>query len=145
MRTLGSIIAIVLFGTTPATAQSKWLESGRLDPSEVSTLCQRASDIRLLARIQMITTGNERWLRLSRQELVVEAFVMGTPPLDPRRCYVLARAGLAEETERRVFEVCDFAVSSESTTVFVVGRNFALPAESAELVGEQSVRRDGLQ
>jgi hypothetical protein len=145
MRTLGSIIAIVLFGTTPAMAQSKWLESGRLDPSEVSTLCERTSDVRLLARMQMTTTGDERWLRLSRQKLVVEAFVMGTPPLDPRRCYVLARAGLAEETERRLFEVRDFAVNTEGTTVFVIGRNFAPPADSAALVGEQGVRRHSLQ
>jgi hypothetical protein len=138
MRTLGSIIAIVFLGevaflfTTPAMAQSKWLESGRLDPSEVNTLCQRASDVRSLARAQMTTTGNERWLRLSRQKLVVEAFIMGTPPLDPGRCYVQARAGAAEETERRVFEVRDFVVNTESTTVFVIGRNFALPAESSE-------------
>jgi hypothetical protein len=81
----------------------------------------------------MTTTGGERWRRLSRQELVVEAFVMGSPPLDPGRCYVVARAGRAEETERRAFEVRDFAVSAESTTVFVIGRDFALAPGSAEL------------
>ena len=80
----------------------------------------------------MTTTGNERWRRLSRRELVVEAFVMGKPPLDPGRCYVVARAGRAKETELRVFEVRDFAVNSESTTVFVIGSDFALPPESAE-------------
>ncbi len=113
-------------------AQSKWLESGSLDPSEVSALCERASDVRVLARRQMITTGDERWLRLSRQQLVVEAFVMGRPPLDPGRCYVVARAGLGEETDRRVFEVRDFAVNTKGTTVFVIGRDFPLPPEIAE-------------
>ena len=112
--------------------QSKLLESGQLDPSEVSALCEQASDVRVLARRQMITTGNEHWLRLSRQQLVVEAFVMGKPPLDPGRCYVVARAGLAEDTERRVFEVRDFAVNTAGTTVFVIGRDFPLPPEIAE-------------
>jgi hypothetical protein len=132
MRALGSIIATLLFAAPPAMAQSKWLESGRLEPSEVSALCGRAGDVRSLARKQMTTTGDERWRHLSRQELVVEAFVMGTPPLDPGRCYVVARAGLAEETERRVFEVHDFAVSAENTTIFVVGRNFAAPPTKGE-------------
>ena len=75
MRTLSSIVATLLIGTPPAMAQSKWLESGHLDPSEVSALCERASDVRVLARTQMTTTGNERWRRLSRQELVVEAYL----------------------------------------------------------------------
>ena len=132
MRTLSSIVATLLFGTPPAMAQSKWLESGRLDPSEVSALCERASDVRMLARTQMTTTGNERWRRLSRQELVVEAYIMGRFPLDPGRCYVVARAGLAEESERRVFEVRDFAVNTAGTTVFVIGRDFPLPPEIAE-------------
>jgi hypothetical protein len=113
-------------------AQSKWVESGRLDTSEVSAICKRASDVRTLARTQMTSPGNERWTRLSRQELVVEAFVMGTPPLDPRRCYLVARAGRVEETARRVFEVRDFAVSAESTSVFVIGRGFELPPKSGE-------------
>ena len=132
MRTLSTIIATLLFGTPVAMAQSKWLESGHLDPSEVNALCERASDVRVLARRQMTTTGNEHWLRLSRQQLVVEAFIMGRPPLDPGRCYVVARAGLAEETERRVFEVRDFAVNAAGTTVFVIGRDFPLPPEVVE-------------
>jgi hypothetical protein len=132
MRALSPITATLLFATSSAMAQSQWLDSGSLNPSEVSALCERATDVRLLARDQMITIGNERWRRLSRQELVVEAFVMGSPPLDPGRCYVLARAGLAGDTERRFFEIRDFVVSAESTTVFVVGRDFALPPSSAD-------------
>ena len=132
MRTLCAIIApLLLFATPPAMAQTKWLESARLDPSEVSALCERASDARSLARTQMTVTGNERWRRLSRQELVVEGFVMGAPPLDPERCYVLARAGLGDDAERRIFEVHDFVVSPESTTVFVIGRSVALPQKDA--------------
>ncbi len=130
MRTVSSIIATLLLGTSLAMAQSKWLESGHLDLSEVSALCQRTNQVRLLARSQMITAANERWLRLSRQELVVEAFVMGVPPLDPGRCYVVARAGHVGETERRVFEVRDFIVSPENTSVFVIGRDFLLPEPS---------------
>ena len=132
MRTLSTFVAALLLGATPVMAQSQWLESGRLDPSEVRALCEQASDVRELARSQMISTGNERWLRLSRRRLVVEAFVMGTPPLDPGRCYVVARAGFTEETERRVFEVRDFAVGDAGTTVFLVGRDYALAAETAQ-------------
>jgi hypothetical protein len=80
----------------------------------------------------MTTAGPERWRQLARQQLTVESSVMGAPPLDPGRCYIVARAGLAKETERRAFEVRDFAVSAESTTVFVVGRNFALPSKDGE-------------
>lgn len=132
MRALSSIIATLLFATPSAMAESKWLESGRLNPSEVSALCGLASDVRVLASKQMTAAGDEHWRQLSRQKLVVEAFVMGAPPLDPGRCYAVARAGLVNEIERRAFEVHDFAVSAESTTVFVVGRNFALPLKSEE-------------
>ena len=131
MRTPSAMIAMLVFAAPPAMAQSKWIESGRLDPTEVSALCERASDARSLARTQMTVTGNERWRRLSRQGLVVEAFVMGAPPLDPERCYVVARAGLPEDAERRIFEVHDFVVSPESTTVFVIGRSVALPQKDA--------------
>ena len=37
-------------------AQSKWLESKRLDLSEIRALCERVSDVRMLARMQ-ITIG----------------------------------------------------------------------------------------
>lgn len=132
MRKLGWTTAAFLLTTLPAMAQSKLVESGRLDPSEVSAICKRASDVRTLARTQMITSGNERWKQLSRQELVVEGVVMGAPPLDPRRCYVVARAGRAEETSRRVFEASDFAVSAEGASVFVIGRGFELPPKGGE-------------
>jgi len=132
MRTLSTIVATLLLGAPPAMAQSKWVETGSLDPSEVGALCERASDVRELARSQMTTTGGERWLRLSRRRLVIEAFVMGRPPLDAGRCYVVARAGLGEETERRIFEVRDFAVNAAGTTVFVIGRDFPPPPEAAK-------------
>ncbi|MDI9850054.1 hypothetical protein QM467_18625 [Rhodoblastus sp. 17X3] len=132
MRALSSAIAALLFAAPPAMSQSKWLESGRLERWEVSELCGRTGDVRSLARAQMTTTGPERWRQLSRQQLTVEAFVLGTPPMDPGRCYIVARAGLGEDTERRLFEVRDFIVNAESTSVFVVGRNFALPLKSGE-------------
>jgi len=132
MRTPGSIVAGILFAASPAFAQSLWLDARTLDSLETGVLCEQASGIRTLARNQMITTGGERWRMLARRQLDVEAFAMGAPPMDPNRCYVVARAGLGD-TERRAFEVLDFAVSDERTTVFVLGRNFPLPLEGAEL------------
>lgn len=123
-------VAATLFATTSSTiADSTWLESGRLEVSEVKALCGQVSSVRLLARMQMIASSNERWRRLSRQELVVERVVMGQRPLDPNRCYVIARAGLADEKERRAFEVRDFSVSIERTSVFIVGRAYEPPSD----------------
>jgi hypothetical protein len=77
--------------------------------------------------MQMITSGDDRWRRLSRQELVIEATAMGAAPLDPSRCYVIAHAGSAAEGERRAFEVRDFTSNAEQTSVFVVGRAYDAP------------------
>jgi hypothetical protein len=122
------LVAAALFATThSALAESKWLESGHLQASEIKGLCERVGDVRLLARMQMISAGNERWRRLARQELVIEAAVMGAPPLNPERCYVIARGGMADETERSVFEVRDFAVSPERTSIFTIGRTYDEP------------------
>lgn len=122
MRAAGLMAAPVLCAMlSSAEAESRWLESGRLHVSEVGSLCDQVQDIRLLARMQMISSGNDRWRRLSRQEFVVEGVAMGVPPLDPGRCYVIARAGPVDQNERRAFEVRDFAVSPERTSVFVVG------------------------
>ncbi|WP_454633740.1 hypothetical protein [Bradyrhizobium cenepequi] len=129
MRALWFAATAALFVTTcPALAESTWLQSGQLEASEVKVLCERATDVRLLARMQMIASGNDRWRRLSRQGLVVEAVAMGVRPLDPDRCYVIARAGLADEKERRAFEVRDFFDSIELTSVFVLGRVHDQPA-----------------
>jgi hypothetical protein len=43
----------------------------------------------------------------------------------------VARAGLADDAERRIFEVHDFVVSPESTSVFVIGRSVALTQKDA--------------
>ena len=81
MRALCLAMATSLFAATdPALAESKWLESGRLDVAELRALCDRVSDVGLLARMQIISAGNERWRRLSRQQLVIEATAMGAPP-----------------------------------------------------------------
>jgi hypothetical protein len=124
--------AMVLFATAySAMAESKWLESGRLEVPEIRALCERASDVRTLARMQISSAGDERWRRLSRQELVIEVAGMGTPPLNPGRCYVIASAGPAGEREQRAFEVRDFADSPERTSVFVIGRNYDQPPGAA--------------
>src|SRR5215471_20405110 len=128
MRALYAVIVTAMFATThPALAESKWLESRRLETSEIKVLCERVSDVRLLARMQMISAGKDRWRQLSRQALVIEAAVMGTPPLDPGRCYVIARGGPTDEAERSVFEVRDFADSPERTAVFTIGRAYDEP------------------
>ena len=47
MRTLSLSIAAILFATAySAMAESKWLESKRLDLPEVKALCERVSDVR---------------------------------------------------------------------------------------------------
>ena len=128
MRALCLCIATMLFATaTSALAESEWLEGRRLEVSEIRLLCKRVSGMRLLARMQMISSGNERWRRLSRQELAVEATVVGVPPLNPSHCYVVARAGTAGDGQRRAFEVRDFIVSSTGTSVFLVGHAYDLP------------------
>jgi hypothetical protein len=129
MRALCPALAITTLLATSysALADSKWLESGSLHVSEIKSLCDRVSDVRLLGRMQMITSGDDRWRRLSRQELVIEAAAMGVAPLDPSRCYVVARAGSAADGERRAFEVRDFASNTEQTSVFVIGRAYDAP------------------
>ncbi len=125
---LGAIL-LTPWENRSAVAQSEWLESGRLSVAEIRTLCERVNDVRLLARMQMITTGSAHWRQLSRQEFVIEATVMGVPPLNPNRCYVIARAGPVNERERRAFEVRDFAVNPERTSVFIIGWAYDAPPE----------------
>ena len=129
MRALCPALAITaLFATShSALAESKWLEAGRLSASEIKALCDRVSGVRLLGRMQMITSGDDRWRRLSRQELVIEAIAMGVAPLDPSRCYVIAHAGSAAEGVRRAFEVREFTSNNEQTSIFVVGRAYDAP------------------
>lgn len=121
-------LAMLLLCTDRTALGGEWLESGRLAVAEIRTLCERVSDVRQLARMQMISIGNARWRWLSRQDLVIEAAVMGVPPLNPNRCYVIARAG-RNDGERRAFEVRDFAVTPERTSVFIVGRDYDPPPE----------------
>ena len=91
MRALCLVITVLLATACPALAESRWLESSRLEASEIGPLCEQVTGVRLLARMQMLSSGNERWRRLSRQELVVEAALTGVVPLDPSRCYIVAR------------------------------------------------------
>lgn len=133
MRTLGLVTMVLLATASPALAESRWLESSRLDASEIGLLCQQVSGVRLLARMQMLSSGNDHWRRLARQELVVEAAIMGAPPLDPSRCYIVVRAGSTDEAERRAFEVRDFAVNPERTSVLIVGRAYDAPPDGNRL------------
>jgi hypothetical protein len=128
MRALCLAITASLFAAThSALAESKWLDGRRLDVAEIRALCDQVDDVRLLARMQMISAGKARWRRLSRQKLVIEAAAMGVPPLDPDRCYVIARGGSTDEGERSAFEVRDFIVSPERTSVFTIGHAYDAP------------------
>lgn len=123
MRALYVALAMVVFATTrQALAESKWLESRHIAVEEIKTLCARTSDVRQLARMQMISSGDNHWRRLAQQELVIETTIMGVPPLDAGRCYVVVRAGRDDESKHRAFEVYDFAVGPERTSVLVIGR-----------------------
>jgi len=101
---------------------------------DIAALCEQVRDVRLLAHMQMIASGSERWRQLSRQDLDFEAAIMGVPPLDPTRCYVIviARAGRSGDSERRAFEVRDFAVNPERTSVFIVGRAYDVPTAARQ-------------
>lgn len=128
MRALLFGTAAVLATSCSALAESRWLESRLLEVSERKVLCDRANGVRLLARMQMIASGSDRWRKLSRQQLVVESIAMGALPLDPDRCYVIARVGLADEKERRAFEVRDFFDSAEQTSIFTLGQAYDQPS-----------------
>lgn len=128
MRVLRLAAVVLLLAVNgPALGQSAWVESGRLSAAERQALCERVGDIRMLARQQMIASGDAEWRRLARQGLVFEAAVMGVPPLDPDRCYVIMRAGQDGDTMRRAFEVREFTTNPERTSAFLVGRNFDPP------------------
>jgi hypothetical protein len=114
-------------------AESKWIASSHLSTAEIRALCGQVSNVRLLARMQMISTGDARWRRLSRQELVFETAIMGVPPLDPDRCHVLMRAGPEDEGECRAFEVLDFVVNAEQTSAFIIGRGHDSPLKPGHL------------
>ena len=69
MRTLSLSVAAILFATAySAMAESKWLESKRLDLPEIKALCERVSDVRMLARKQISAAGDERWRRFVRNK-----------------------------------------------------------------------------
>lgn len=126
-----SIALIVLFAVTcirvPAFA-AEWIVAQNLSEHQLRELCGRTSGVTLLARTQITSASGEEWRRRSRRALVIEGFTMGASPLDPTKCYVVARAnegGAADALPlRRAFEVYDFAHSSEQTLVMVVGRHY---------------------
>ena len=128
MRVLRLAAVMLLLAVNgPAFAESAWLESARLTVPERQALCARISDIRMLARQQMIASGDAEWRRLARLGLTFEAAVMGTPPLDPGHCYVIMRAGQGDDIMRRAFEVREFTTNPDETLAFLVGRNFDPP------------------
>ncbi len=60
--------------------------------------------------------------------IVIDVVMMGVPPLDPNRCYVIAR-GTVDEMERRAFEVLDFVDSTEQTSILAIGRAYDVPPD----------------
>lgn len=125
-RWMEAVGTVAILATSPALAGSDWLEALKLPSEQVRQLCGQSRDVTNLARSQMVAAGDAEWRRLSRVELAVERFAMGTAPLDPAKCYVYARAGSPEGAQRRAFEVRDFASNPERVRVMVLGREFRL-------------------
>jgi hypothetical protein len=123
------LAAFIVYAGVPLSA-AEWVNAGHLSNERLNELCSRASGLTMLARTQIGLSHNGEWRRLARQMLEVESFTMGTSPLDPSKCYVIARAGQKTTFEgdirRRAFEVRDFSQSSDRTLVMVVGTHFPL-------------------
>jgi len=114
---------IAICAGAPALA-ADWLDARKLSADQVRDLCRQASGVQTLARMQMVAAGDAQWRRAVRRKLVVEEFAMGTPPLDPTKCYVIAHAGSEADgsgRQHRAFEVRDFVNSPAKTTVLVLG------------------------
>jgi hypothetical protein len=147
MRRYGPIAFLIATCAGPAGA-ADWLDARRLTQDELRGLCDRASAVKLLARMQMLSSPDAEWRQLSRQALTIEGFTMGGDPLDPAKCYVVARVGKSadlDSMQRRAFEVRDFAHSPERTLVMVVGPQTPLGAREvmrsrAHLSGQDPIR-----
>ena len=128
-----ALIALLaaIFIRAPAFA-AEWVRGQSMSEHQLRELCGRASGVTSLARTQMASAAGEEWRRRARQALAIESFAMGSPPLDPTKCYVTVRAGADDDTHksqlRRAFEVHDFAHGSARTLIMVVGRHHSLPA-----------------
>lgn len=132
VRWLGAAVLLAMAAAgQPAKAASDWLEAAKLSADELRHLCGQARDLTAIARSQLLSAGDADWLRLSRLDVAVDRIAMGTPPLDPGKCYVVVRAGSAAagggEVAWRAFEVHDFARSAERTQVMVLGWHEPLP------------------
>jgi hypothetical protein len=122
---LGPIAVLVASWAGPPAVAADWVDASKLTQEELRAMCDRASDVKLLARMQMLTSTDAEWREFSRQALTIEGFAMGVPPLDPTKCYVVARAGGNADPkgrQRRAFEVRDFTHSPERTLIMVIGR-----------------------
>jgi hypothetical protein len=130
MRNLQSTIALAACCTAFQAGAAEWLDARTLSNADLRHLCADANEVMLLARMQMVTAQNAQWRRLSRESLAIEVIAMGAAPLDPAKCYVVARAGgsgdLSSGSQRRAFEVRDFSHSPEQTRIMVIGPNTPL-------------------
>lgn len=132
MRGIAAIALLAAICIRAPAFAAEWVRTQSVSEYQLRELCARASGVTTLARTQMVSAAGEEWRRRSRQTLFIERFVMGFSPLDPTKCYVIARAGEGDDTNksrlRRAFEVHDFAHGSERTLIMVVGRHYSLPA-----------------
>lgn len=120
-RWMGLACVTTMFTASPTLAGSDWLEALKLPSEQLRQLCGQSDGLTTLARSQMVAAGDAEWRRLARVDLAVERFGMGASPLDSAKCYVYVRAGDASETQRRAFEVRDFASNPDRVLVMVVG------------------------
>jgi hypothetical protein len=126
---LGPVMCVAAACAGSPAAAAEWLDARKLPLEELRRLCARASDAKMLARVQMLSSPDAMWRKLSRQALAIERVTMGEGPLDATKCYIIARAGSGEGGEnsiaRRAFEVRDFA-HGERTLILVVGAQIGL-------------------
>lgn len=132
MRSIAWIALLAAICIRAPAFAAEWVRTQSVSEYQLRELCARASGVTNLARTQMISAAGDEWRQRSRQALSIERFMMGSSPLDPTKCYVIARAGEGNDTNksrlRRAFEVYDFAHGAERTLIMVVGRHHSLPA-----------------
>ena len=78
----GLPIVLTALVAGPPAIGADWLDARTLSEERVRELCALASDVRHLARQQMLLGADARWRSLSSRSFVIEGFEMGTPPLD---------------------------------------------------------------
>lgn len=121
-------VSAALVGGSKAWSKD-WVEARVMSPDQLSVLCTGRAGLRLLARTQITTSGDETWKSLARAGYVIERIGLGEAPLDPGKCFVIVRAG-SEVAHRRAFEVRDFIVGEGEVEILLLGAQFPVADSS---------------